>query len=573
MRSAATPSVSPRYKWIALSNTTLGMLMATLNTSIVMISLPAIFAGIGLNPLQSGNVSYLLWMMMGYTLAMAVLVVTFGRLGDMFGRVRIYNLGFVVFTAGSIGLACDPLTNSPGAAWLIAWRFVQGIGGAMLFANSTAILTDAFPPHRRGMAMGINQVASIAGSFIGLVAGGLLATVHWRMVFVVSVPVGVFGTIWSYISLRELGEHKRSRMDLWGNLLLAAGLMVLLTGITYGIQPYGGQSTGWLNPLVLTAIGGGLLVLGVFIAVELHTEHPMLNMRLFQIRAFTFGNLAALLSSIGRGGLQFMLVIWLQGIWLPLHGYDYAQTPLWAGIYMLPITAGFVVAGPICGMLSDRFGARGFASVGLLIVAATFIGLLLIPVNFSYWEFAVMTGLSGIGSGMFGAPNRTAIMNAVPASDRGAASGVTSTLQNAGTSLSMALFFSLMIVGLSHSLPQALQSGLAAQGVPATQALAISALPPVASLFAAFLGYNPVQTMLQQAGVLNTLAPSDVATLTGHTFFPQLISSPFQSGLVVVFLVAAAMSVIGAAMSLSRGKMIVVDDMPPTEGDKPGTAS
>lgn len=559
MRSAVLPANSSRYRWVALSNTTLGMLMATINSSIVMISMPAIFAGIGLNPLQPGNVAYLLWMMMGYTLITAVLVVTFGRLGDMFGRVKIYNMGFVVFTIGSIGLACDPFTNSGGAMWLIVWRFVQGIGGAMLFANSAAILFDAFPPHRRGMAMGINQVSSIAGSFIGLIVGGLLAVVHWRMVFIVSVPIGIIGTIWSYVSLKETGVHQKSRMDIWGNVLLAAGLTALLTGITYGIQPYKTHSTGWLNPTVLLEIIGGLALLAIFVAVELRVKDPMLNMHLFRIRAFTFGNLAALLSSIGRGGLQFMLIIWLQGIWLPLHGYDYARTPLWAGIYMLPITVGFLLSGPISGALSDRFGARGFASIGLLVVAVTFIGLLLIPVNFAYWQFAVITLLNGIGSGMFGAPNRTAVMNAVPASTRGAASGVISTLQNSGSSLSMGLFFSLMIIGLSHTLPATLQAGLTSHGVAAAQASQIASLPPVSSLFAAFLGYNPVQTILQQAGVLNTLSPQDVTVLTGKTFFPQLISSPFQSGLLVVFIVAAVMSIIGAAMSLSRGQMVITD--------------
>ena len=553
MSSAGLPTTKSRYQWIALSNTTLGMLMTTINTSIVMIAMPAIFAGIGLDPLQPSNVAYLLWMMMGYTLVIAVLVVTFGRLGDMYGRVKIYNLGFVVFTLGSIGLACDPFTNSVGATWLIAWRFVQGIGGAMLFANSTAILTDAFPKHKRGMAMGINQVSSIAGSFIGLVAGGLLATVHWRMVFIVSVPVGIIGTIWSYVSLREMGVHKQSRMDIRGNLLLAVGLSVLLTGVTYGIQPYGAHSTGWLNPWVLAALITGAVLLVAFVAVELNVDAPMLNMHLFKIRAFTFGNLAALLASISRGGLQFMLIIWLQGIWLPLHGYDFEQTPFWAGIYMLPITIGFVIAGPISGILSDRFGARGFASAGLLISAATFIGLLLIPVNFNYATFATITLLNGIGSGMFGAPNRTAIMNSVPAGDRGAASGVTSTLQNSGSSLSMGLFFSLMIIGLAGKLPQAMQAGLAAHGVTAAQSAQIAAIPPVSSLFAAFLGHNPVQSILQSAGVMGQLSAANVADLTGRSFFPQMISSPFHAGLVVVFLVAAAISVVGAVASLSRG--------------------
>ncbi|MHA7985215.1 MFS transporter [Rathayibacter sp. CAU 1779] len=571
MTTATTPPPSralftkehPHYKWVALSNTTLGMLMATINSSIVIISLPAIFKGIKLNPLEAGNVSYLLWMLMGYMLVTAVLVVTFGRLGDMFGRVRIYNLGFVVFTIGSIALAFDPFTNGAGAMWLIVWRFVQGIGGAMLFANSTAILTDAFPSNRRGMALGINQVAAIAGSFIGLIVGGLLAVVDWRAVFFVSVPIGVIGTIWSYISLKEVGTKNPGKLDWPGNITFAVGLTALLTAITYGIQPYGGNSTGWTNPWVLTGIIGGALLLVVFTFIELRAKSPMFNMRLFRIRAFAMANLAGLLASVGRGGLQFMLIIWLQGIWLPLHGYDYADTPLWAGIYMLPITIGFLIAGPLSGVLSDRFGARLFATLGLFVVAITFVLLLLIPVNFEYWQFAIITGLSGIGSGMFGAPNRTAIMNSVPANQRGAASGMAGTVQNAGTSLSMGLFFSLLISGLAASLPSALYNGLTSHGVPSAAAHKIAELPPVSSVFATFLGYNPIESLLGPTGVLDKLPASDAATLTGKEFFPQLIQNAFHDGLAVVFIAAAIMSLIGAIASFSRGKKYVHVDTAP----------
>jgi MFS family permease len=547
----------PHYKWLALSNTTLGMLMATINASIVIISLPAIFEGIGLNPLEAGNVSYLLWMLMGYMLVSAVLVVTFGRLGDMYGRVRIYNLGFVVFSVASIALSLDPFSGGPGATWLILWRLVQGVGGAMLFANSTAILTDAFPAHRRGMALGVNQVAAIAGSFIGLIIGGLLAVIDWRAVFLVSVPIGIIGTIWSYVSLKEVGARNPGKLDWPGNITFALGLSALLTAITYGIQPYGDSTTGWTNPWVLGGIVGGILLLVAFVFIELRSSAPMFDMRLFRIRAFAMANLAGLLAAIGRGGLQFMLIIWLQGIWLPLHGYAYADTPLWAGIYMLPITIGFLIAGPISGTLSDRFGARLFATVGLLIVSVTFVLLLLIPVNFEYWQFAIITGLSGLGSGMFGAPNRSAIMNSVPASERGAASGMAGTVLNAGTSLSIGLFFSLLIAGLATSLPDAMKSGLTAHGVPADAAAQIAQLPPVGSVFAAFLGYNPIQTLLGPTGVLDHLPASDVAALTGNQFFPQLISEPFHDGLVIVFLAAAIMSLIGAIASLVRGRHYV----------------
>jgi len=559
-RKRFLPKDHPRYKWMALSNTTLGMLMATINSSIVIISLPEIFRGIKLNPLEPGNVSYLLWMIMGYMLVTAVLVVTFGRLGDIYGRVKIYNLGFVVFTVGSIALALDPLSGGAGAMWLIIWRLVQGVGGAMLFANSSAILTDAFPVNRRGFALGINQVAAIAGSFIGLIVGGLLATIDWRAVFIVSVPVGIIGTIWAYLSLHEVGSRNPGRIDWPGNITFGLGLTVLLAGITYGIQPYGDSPTGFGNPWVLAGIIGGLALLVVFVFVELHTKDPMFEMRLFRNRAFSLANLSGLLASIGRGGMQFMLIIWLQGIWLPLHGYSFESTPLWAGIYMLPITIGFLIAGPISGALSDRFGARTFATVGLLLVTVSFVGLLIIPVNFEYWQFAVFTLLSGIGSGLFSSPNRAAIMNSVPARYRGSASGLAGTLLNAGSSLSIGIFFSLMIAGLAASLPASLLSGLTDNGVSTAIATQVAQAPPVGSLFAAFLGYNPIQSMLEPTGVLNQLSSGDIATLTGKEFFPQLISQPFHQGLVIVFVAAAAMSLIAAVASVFRGRRYLNED-------------
>lgn len=565
----------PHYRWVALSNTTLGMLMATINSSIVIISLPAIFTGVKLNPLEPGNVSYLLWMLMGYMLVTAVLVVMFGRMGDQYGRVRIYNLGFVIFTVAAIALCLDPFTGGPGAMWLIAWRFVQGIGGAMLFANSTAILTDAFPANKRGFALGLNQVAAIAGSFIGLILGGVLAEIDWRAVFFVSVPFGVIGTIWSYKSLHEVGQKNPGRIDWLGNVTFAIGLIALLTGITYGIQPYGDSSQGWGNPWVLGSIIGGILLLIAFVVIELKVPSPMFDMRLFKIRAFSSGIFSGFLAAIGRGGLQFMLIIWLQGIWLPLHGYSYESTPLWAGIYMLPITIGFLIAGPISGALSDRFGSRAFATVGLVLVAATFIGLLLIPVNFEYWQFALLTGLNGIGSGLFSSPNRTAIMNSVPPNERGAASGMAGVALNAGSSLSIGIFFSLMIAGLSVALPTALSTGLTSHGVPQNVATQIGATPPVGSLFAAFLGYNPIASLLGPTGLLQS-PHVDAATLTGKEFFPQLISGPFHDGLVVVFIAAAVMSIIGAIASFLGGSKYVHEEAAaaarpvPVEGEEVG---
>jgi MFS family permease len=551
----------PHYRWVALSNTTLGVLMATINSSIVIISLPAIFRGIHLDPLAPGNVSYLLWVLMGFLLVTAVLVVTLGRLGDIYGRVKIYNLGFAIFTAGSVALALDPLHAGAGALWLILWRLVQGVGAAMLFANSTAIITDAFPADRRGMAMGINQVAAIAGSFIGLIAGGLLSEVDWRLVFFVSVPIGLLGTIWSYRSLRETSQRRPARIDWWGNALFGIGLTAVLAAITYGIQPYGRSDMGWLNPWVLAGLIGGGALLVAFTVVETRVDQPMFAMSLFRIKAFSAGNLAGLLASVARGGLQFMLIIWLQGIWLPLHGYSFQDTPLWAGIYLLPLTMAFLLAGPFSGYLSDRFGARTFATGGLVVVAISFAGLALLPTNFPYWLFAVLLVVNGIGSGLFSAPNTTGIMNSVPAHERGAASGMRATFFNSGTSLSIGVFFSLMIVGLAATLPHTLTAGLESHGVSASVATKIGNAPPVGSLFAAFLGYNPVQSLLGQQ-TLASLPPSDAQTLTGKSFFPSLISGPFHHGLVIVFAMAIAMSLIGAVASLLRGGRYVHEDEP-----------
>ncbi|MCW2677698.1 MAG: transporter [Modestobacter sp.] len=550
----------PRYKWVALSNTTLGVLMATINSSIVIISLPAIFRGIGLDPLQQGNVSYLLWMLMGFLLVSAVFVVTFGRLGDMYGRVRIYNLGFVVFTVASVALGFDPLAGAGGALWLIGWRVVQGVGSAMLFANSTAILTDAFPTSQRGLALGINQVAALGGGFLGLIIGGVLSEWDWRAIFWVSIPIGLIGTIWSYKSLHELGTSRAGRLDWPGNITFAVGLSLLLAAITYGIQPYGAHATGWLNPWVDAGLLGGVVLLVAFAVIETRVSDPMFHMSLFRIRAFWAGNLAGLLASISRGGLQFMLIIWLQGIWLPLHGYDFESTPLWSAIYLVPLTLGFLVAGPASGALSDRFGARWFATGGLLLTAVSFVGLVLIPVDFPYWLFAVLIGLNGVGSGLFAAPNTAAIMSSVPADQRGVASGMRGTFFNSGTSLSIGVFFSLMIVGLAGTLPTALSSGLQAQGVDAGVAGQVAGLPPVSSLFAAFLGFNPVQQLLGPTGALDQVSSRQAATLTGGQFFPQLISDPFHSGLVIVFGAAAVMSVVAALASLARGKRYVHED-------------
>lgn len=553
LRSPRGPT--PRhYKWIALSNTTLGVLMATINTSVVIISLPAIFRGIHLDPLAPGNVGYLLWTLLGYLVVTTVFVVAFGRLGDIYGRVKLYRLGFVVFTIGSILLALTPSRGTAGALEIIVFRLIQGIGGALLMANSTAILTDAFPAHQRGAALGLNQVAALAGSFIGLLVGGLLSPISFRAIFWISVPFGLFGSAWSYLQLREIGERTPARIDWLGNLLFAIGLVAILIATSYGIQPgKEGQLTSWTSPWLLSTLFFGIAVLILFLFVERRVREPMLDLSLFKIREFAAGNIALFLFSLARGGLQLILVIWLQGIWLPLHGVAYEKTPLRAALDMLPLTAGFLIAGPIAGHLSDKHGVRGFATVGLSMTAGSFLGLLLLPTLFDSAWMAFLLALNGIGSGLFAAPNTSAIMGSAPAAQRGAANGVRATLMNAGMVLSIGIFFSLLVVGIAEKLPNALQTGLTEHGLPSEEASRIAKTPPVASLFAAFLGENPLGELLSPE-LLSRLSKSVREVLTGPHFFPKALADPFHHGLSLVFWVAIALSIAATIASALRGR-------------------
>jgi MFS family permease len=553
-----TPGASRRdqrgdnYKWIALSNCTLGVLLATLDASITLIAMPDIFDGIKLDPLVPGNSFYLLWMILGFLVVSSVLIVSLGRLGDMYGRVRIYNLGFVIYTIASLILTVDWLTGTDGALFLIVFRVVQGVGAACLLANSAAIITDAFPANQRGMALGINNIVGVSGAFVGLVLGGLLAPISWRAVFLISVPVGLFGTVWAYLKLQELSTPRKAKIDWGGNITFALGLILIMVAVTFGIRPYGDSATGWGSPKVLILIGAGVASLIAFTMIERRVADPMFKLPLFKIRAFTFGTLSTFLSAIARGGLMFMLIIWLQGIWLPQHGYSFTETPLWAGIYILPLTVGMLLAGPTSGYLSDRYGSRGFATGGMIGAAISFLLLLLLPVDFAYPAFAGCLFLNGVSMGMFASPNRAAVMNSLPRSDRGAGGGMNQTFQNSAQVLSLGVFFTLMIIGLSATLPHDMLAGLTAHGVPHADAAKAAALPAISILFAAFLGYNPIQHLVG-THVLNRLPANQHATLTGHSFFPQLISHSFRSGLHDAFLFAIVACLIAAAASWSRG--------------------
>ncbi|MFA5925807.1 MAG: MFS transporter [Parcubacteria group bacterium] len=540
------------YKWIVLSNTTLGVVMAAIDASIVLIALPAIFRGIGVDPLLPEESNYLLWTIMGYLLVTSVLLVTIGRISDMYGRVRLYNFGFLVFAVGSTLLYFIHGQGNSAAIQLIIFRMVQAVGGAFIFANSSAIITDAFPEKQRGLALGINQMAFLSGQFIGLVLGGVLAAIYWRYVFLVSIPFSVGGTVWAYYSLREVKRKKEKvKLDILGNILFAGGLTIFMVGFIYGIIPYGSSPMGWTNPKVIGAMAVGLLLLAAFYFVEKLRKKiaPMFRLELFRIPVFTAANVASFLSSLSRSGLLFMLIIWLQGIWLPLRGYDFADTPLWAGIFILPLTAGLFITGPIGGYFSDRFGSRYFTVGGMLVSALAFIGLLFLPINFSYPVFALIIFILGAGMGIFFSPNTAVIMNSVPPEHRGVASGMRSTFLNVSNSMGIVIVFALITIGLSSSLPGTLDQSLIKEGIPVPTAQAVSHLPPTNAIFAAFLGYNPLGSLVP-GQVLNSLSDSARNDLLGHEFFPSILSGPFRKGTILVFSISAALSLFAALASL-----------------------
>jgi len=548
------------YKWIALSNVVIASLMGMVNMSIVLISLPAIFNGIHIDPLNSFQ--YLLWILMGYGLVTATLLLSFGRLSDMYGRVKLFKLGFLVFTVASVLLYFTPSTGSLGAMEIIIFRILQAIGSALFMANTSAILTDAFPATERGKALGINMVALMSGQFIGLILGGILAIYDWRFVFLVSVPFGIIGTIWSSLKLKETSiKAPKTKLDLWGNATFILGITLLLVGVTYGLMPYKNDPMGWSNPWVILSSVAGLIFLIIFPFVERHVKYPMFNLKLFKIKMFTFANSAALLNALGRGGMMFMLILLLQGIWLPLNGYSYESTPFWAGIYMLPLTIGVIIMGPISGWMSDKYGPRWIATLGMVINTIAFLVLAALPYNFDYFYFALALLLMGIGSGMFGSPNSASIMNSVPANERGVASGMMSTVMNTAFTASMAMFFTILIIGITQRFPDAITASLTAIGAVKLAPL-LNSIPPTGALFSAFLGYNPIGSIISSLppSVAAMIPSSTQATLEGTTWFPQTFATAFMPSLRISFYIGAALSLGAALLSALRGETYIHDD-------------
>jgi len=581
------------YKWTVLSNTTMGGLLASLDGTIVLISLPVIFKGLDVNPFSAGSFPILIWLLLGYGVVTATLLVTFGRLSDMWGRARMYNFGFAVFSTGSILLFVEPWSGATGAWALVGFRLIQAVGAAFLFSNSAALLTDAFPPHERGKAMGINQIAFIGGSMVGLIIGGILAGIPdlhlgpfvlptWRLIFLVSVPVGVVGTVWAYLRLHEISTRRTGqKVDFFGNSTFAVGLTLLLVSVTYGLLPYGSQPMGWSDPWVQTGIAAGLATLLLFLYIESRVKDPMFHLSFFRIRAFAAGNSAALLGSIARGGMMLILVVWFQGIWLPLHGYSFSEIPLWAGIFMMPMILGFLTAGPLSGWISDKKGPRTISAIGMGVGSATFFALALLPINFQYWEMGVLLYVQGCGMGMFAAPNAAAVMNSVPAENRGAASGMLATLQNTGQQVSLAIFFTIIIVGLSAGLGGSVSHALAAAqvGQPDQGILTgIVASNPTGALFGAFLGVNPMNTLLAGAAAVpgwQPLSPEVTNTLTAPHFFATAIQPAFGSALSEAFVFAGSVTALAAVICLMRGEVYIHGqgrDAPSARPAAPGSA-
>lgn len=543
------------YKWMALIAIFISSFMGMINMNVVLISLPAIFNGIQIDPLSSNSFQYLLWIIMGYSLVTATLLLSFGRLSDIYGRIKMFRLGVITFTLASILLYLTPSTGDLGAIEIVGLRIFQAVGTALFMANSSAIITDAFPPNELGKAIGINVVAIMSGQFVGLILGGILATFDWRYVFLMSVPFGVLATIWSF-KLKEISiKDVKTKLDIWGNITFIGGITLLLIGVTYGLMPYGNDLMGWNNPWVIVSMILGLILLVLFPFIENRVESPMFKLELFKIRMFSYANMAGLLATLARTSVMLVPIILLQGVWLPLHGYSYASTPFWAGVSLIPLTIGIIIMGPISGKLSDKYGPRGIATTGMLISALAFMLLAALPYNFSYIEFGLILLMLGAGTGMFGSPNKASIMGSVPPQNRGVASGMMQTLDNTAIVGSTALFFTILIVGITQGFPGAMTNSLtsigAAQLVPA-----FSNIPPSGALFSTFLGYSPVDSILSSlpSSVVANIPEGVLTTLQGTTWFPSTFANAFLPAVRESYIIGAILCIIAAILSALRGE-------------------
>lgn len=412
------------YKWIALGNTTLATLIASLDLNIIFIALPTIASEL------DTSLFTMVWIIIGYSLVTGSILLNLGRLGDIFGRVNLYTLGFIVFTVGS-GLC----SISQSGEQLIVFRIVQAVGAAFLFSNSIAILTDSFPSNERGKALGINQIAMVLGSILGLVAGGFLTSyLGWRSIFWINIPIGVIGVIWSYKYLKELGSISREKIDWLGNAAFAAGLFFILAGIT--IWSFGIISNFLI---IFLLIFGGFSLLIIFGLIEkyISKEYPMFHFSLFKIKTFLGGNIAIFLNSIARGNFIFLISIYLQGALVNL-------SPVETGTYLIPVFVTLAIFGPLSGWLSDKYNSRFFSALGLFISGIGFLFLTQLQIKANFIELLLPFILIGAGMGMFASPNRASIMNSVPRRRRGVSASTGTTLFYVGRTLSVGISFLIM---------------------------------------------------------------------------------------------------------------------------------
>ncbi len=411
--------------------------MALLDSNIVLISLPTI-----LRKLPDTSTIAAVWILMGYILVISTILLTIGRLGDIFGRIKMYKAGFAVFTIGS-GL-CS--ISFDGTA-LVFFRLVQAVGAALIYSNSTAIITDTFPPSERGRALGINSVGAICGSVLGLVAGGVLtSTLGWPSIFWINIPVGTFATVWAHLKLKELGVKTRGeRPDIFGMVIFGAGMALSLAGLVFG------SLSGWAI-LDLEIMTSGILLMILFVYAEARIRAPMMELKLFKIKEFSTGILANLLAAISRGAVSFVLVFYLQGVLL-LNAFT-------AGVWLIPFSIAYAISGPISGYLSDRRGSREFATAGMFVSATAFEWFSILPEKAPYNEFVIPMIITGIGGGLFYSPNIASIMSSVPINRRGIAAGMSSTLFNAGALLSLGICFAIFATSVPSSILQEIFAGL-----------------------------------------------------------------------------------------------------------------